>query len=57
MNPFPAAWTIIKNNEEEITAKIYAVRKEMTPHRINVGQIIATKKDLKSCSKKRLHNH
>ena len=50
LNPFPAAWTIIKNNEEEITAKIYAVRKEMTPHRFNVGQIIAT-------SKKRLYNH
>jgi len=52
LNPFPAAWTIIKNNEEEITAKIYAVRKEMTPHRFNVGQIIATKKDLKVTVKK-----
>ena len=52
LNPFPAAWTIIKNNEEEITAKIYAVRKEMTPHRFNVGQIIATKKDLKVAVKK-----
>ena len=54
LNPFPAAWTIIKNNEEEITAKIYAVRKEMTPHRFNVGQIIATKKDLKVAVKKGL---
>tara|TARA_B110000971_G_C20023766_1_gene507687 strand:+ start:533 stop:1477 length:945 start_codon:yes stop_codon:yes gene_type:complete len=52
LNPFPAAWTIIKNNEEEITAKIYAVRKKMTPHRFNVGQIIATKKDLKVAVKK-----
>jgi methionyl-tRNA formyltransferase len=47
LNPFPAAWTIISNNEEEIPAKIYAVRKEMTAHTFNVGQIIATKKDLK----------
>ena len=29
LNPFPAAWTSIKNNDEEITAKIYAVRKEI----------------------------
>ncbi|MDC0177151.1 methionyl-tRNA formyltransferase [Polaribacter sp.] len=52
LNPFPAAWTIISNNEEEITAKIYAVRKEMTPHIFKVGQIIATKKDLKVAVKK-----
>ena len=47
LNPFPAAWTIIKNDEEDISSKIYAVRKENEAHNIAVGKIIATKKELK----------
>ncbi|SDU11346.1 methionyl-tRNA formyltransferase [Polaribacter sp. Hel1_33_78] len=47
LNPFPAAWTSIKNNDEEITAKIYAVRKEIQKHKFNTGKIIASKKELK----------
>jgi len=47
LNPFPAAWTSIKNNDEEITAKIYAVRKEIQKHKLNTGKIIASKKELK----------
>lgn len=47
LNPFPAAWTSIKNNDEEITAKIYAVRKEIQEHKFNTGKIIASKKELK----------
>ncbi|WP_299669069.1 methionyl-tRNA formyltransferase [uncultured Polaribacter sp.] len=47
LNPFPAAWTIIQNNEEEISAKIYAIQKEVADHNNAVGKIIATKKELK----------
>jgi len=49
LNPFPAAWTIIKNGEDEITAKIYAIRKEIEEeaHDFEIGKIIATKKELK----------
>jgi methionyl-tRNA formyltransferase len=47
LNPFPAAWTSIKNNEEEITAKIYAIRKEINEHHYKVGKIITSKKELK----------
>jgi methionyl-tRNA formyltransferase len=47
LNPFPAAWTSIKNNDEEITAKIYAVRKEIQEHKLNTGKIITSKKELK----------
>lgn len=47
LNPFPAAWTMIKNNEEEISAKIYKVQKEETSHSYPLGKIIATKKELK----------
>ena len=32
---------------EEITAKIYAVRKEIQEHKFNTGKIIASKKELK----------
>tara|TARA_B110000503_G_scaffold128442_1_gene199510 strand:- start:296 stop:1240 length:945 start_codon:yes stop_codon:yes gene_type:complete len=52
LNPFPAAWTSIKNEEEEITAKIYAVRKEINEHQYKVGKIITSKKELKVAVKK-----
>jgi methionyl-tRNA formyltransferase len=47
LNPFPAAWTLIKNNDEDIAAKIYAIKKEIADHRYTFGKIIATKKELK----------
>jgi methionyl-tRNA formyltransferase len=47
LNPFPTAWTSIYNNEEEITAKIYAVKKEVAEHQKKAGEIICSKKELK----------
>ncbi|MEO9571730.1 MAG: methionyl-tRNA formyltransferase [Polaribacter sp.] len=47
LNPFPTAWTIIKNDNEEISAKIYAVKKEQEKHNYTFGKIITTKKELK----------
>jgi len=47
LNPFPAAWTIIKDNDEEVSAKIYAIKKEIEDHNFSFGKIIATKKELK----------
>lgn len=47
LNPFPAAWTTIINNNENITAKIYAVRKEKTTHNLEFGKILTSKKELK----------
>ncbi|MGY0408543.1 MAG: methionyl-tRNA formyltransferase, partial [Polaribacter sp.] len=47
LNPFPAAWTIIKDNDKEISAKIYDVQKEKETHSFESGKIIATKKELK----------
>jgi len=29
LNPFPGAWTVLKNGEQEIASKIYAIRKEI----------------------------
>jgi methionyl-tRNA formyltransferase len=47
LNPFPSAWTTITNNGENITAKIYAVRKETIEHNLELGKIITSKKELK----------
>lgn len=47
LNPFPVAWTMIKNNDDEISVQIYSVRKEEEDHQFNFGKIIATKKELK----------
>jgi methionyl-tRNA formyltransferase len=47
LNPFPAAWTIIKNQDEEVSAKIYAIKKEIEDHDFSFGKIIASKKELK----------
>ena len=47
LNPFPAAWTTINNDDEIISAKIYAIKKEEATHEYSIGKIIATKKELK----------
>lgn len=47
LNPFPAAWTNIYNNEEEIPAKIYAVSKQYETPSEEIGSIVTSKKELK----------
>ncbi len=47
LSPYPASWTIIKNSNESIEAKIYAVTKEKNKHNHPIGTIITTKKELK----------
>ncbi|WNW02179.1 methionyl-tRNA formyltransferase [Tenacibaculum sp. HL-MS23] len=47
LNPYPAAWTTIKNGDEEISAKIYDVTKEFSEHKFIYGAIITSKKELK----------
>jgi len=51
LNPYPAAWTTIYTNEQEITAKIYKVEKEIIKHSDAFGEIITTKKSLKVAAK------
>ncbi len=58
LNPFPTAWTIIDNESDEITAKIYRVSKELEKHAFPTGNIITTKKTLKVAVKNGfLHIH
>ncbi|MGB1041765.1 MAG: methionyl-tRNA formyltransferase [Tenacibaculum sp.] len=47
LNPYPAAWTTIKNGEDDISAKIYGVTKSFEPHQLENGTIVASKKELK----------
>lgn len=52
LNPFPSAWTEIKNGEEIINAKIYEVKKEYLEHPFELGKIIQNKNELKIACKK-----
>ena len=47
LNPFPAAWTEIQNGEEVISAKIYAIRKQVMDHQEALGSITTSKKEIK----------
>ncbi|MCM4152982.1 methionyl-tRNA formyltransferase [Arenibacter sp. N53] len=47
LSPYPTAWTILYNGEEELFLKIYLAKKDLEPHRLKVGSIVATKKELK----------
>ncbi|EAQ41095.1 methionyl-tRNA formyltransferase [Polaribacter sp. MED152] len=47
LNPFPAAWTVINNNEEQLKTKLYKVRKVTEEHGFEFGKIISSKNELK----------
>ena len=51
LNPYPAAWTHIKDNENEWQVKLFDVRFEEENHSEAVGKIIATKKEMKIATK------
>lgn len=51
LNPYPAAWTTILNGEDEISAKIYGVSKEVIAHELEYGTIVTSKKELKVATK------
>lgn len=47
LNPYPAAWTTLINNDEEIKVKIYDVKKESASHQHKPGTVITTKNEIK----------
>jgi len=47
LNPYPAAWTIIKNGVDELKVKIFEVEIENTPHHYPMGKLIEENKSLK----------
>lgn len=47
LNPFPASWSEMENNNEIVTLKVYNIRKEKVHHTISIKSIITTKKEIK----------
>ncbi|OGS72339.1 MAG: methionyl-tRNA formyltransferase [Flavobacteria bacterium RIFCSPLOWO2_12_FULL_35_11] len=47
LNPYPAAWTTLINNDDEIKVKIYDVKKESASHNHKTGTIISSKNEIK----------
>ncbi len=47
LSPYPVAWTILHNNEEELKTKIYASSFEKAEHSLDPGSILSSKKELK----------
>ncbi|WP_452600938.1 methionyl-tRNA formyltransferase [Pontimicrobium sp. MEBiC06410] len=47
LSPYPAAWSSLKNNNDVLDIKIYTVEKEIETHNLEIGSIIATKKEVK----------
>lgn len=51
LSPYPVAWAVLHNNNEELKAKIYAVSFEKINHNFEPGTIQTSKKELKvACS-------
>lgn len=47
LNPFPAAWTDMFNNNDVTSLKIYKIRKEVINHKEAIKKIITTKDNIK----------
>ena len=47
LSPYPAAWCILKNGEDELDIKIYSATKELEAHTLDNGNIVTTKKEIK----------
>jgi methionyl-tRNA formyltransferase len=49
--PYPAAWTFIKDGDNEWNAKLYDCKFEAAQHNFTTGQLLTTKKELKIATK------
>ena len=47
LNPFPAAWSYLKTNDDTLMVKLFEVDKEKIAHSEPIGMIISTKTELK----------
>lgn len=47
LSPYPTAWCILINGEDELDIKIYKSNKELAEHSHEPGHIITTKKEIK----------
>jgi methionyl-tRNA formyltransferase len=47
LSPYPSAWCIINNNDEEWSVKLYEAKIISEKHLFEIGQIITSKKEIK----------
>jgi len=47
LSPYPTAWCLIKENQEEWTVKLYDAKIIIEPHLHKIGQLVTTKKEIK----------
>ena len=47
LSPYPAAWCLFKDNDEEWNVKIYEAKVILENHSYNLGSIITSKKEIK----------
>ncbi len=47
LNPYPAAWCLLKNKGEELNVKVYHVEKLEATHNLEIGQIVTSKESIK----------
>jgi methionyl-tRNA formyltransferase len=47
LSPYPAAWCLIKDEDQEWNVKIYEATIAIENHSLNIGQLITTKKEIK----------
>jgi len=47
LNPYPTAWTILTNDDEEIKLKIFDIKKEVLSHQHFLGTIVTSKNEIK----------
>lgn len=47
LSPYPVAWTIVKNLDEELKMKIYSAAVLLDKHKHEIGTVITGKKDLR----------
>jgi methionyl-tRNA formyltransferase len=47
LNPFPAAWSYLNNENETLSVKIFDVDKERKKHKLDIGTVISDKSELK----------
>ena len=51
LSPYPAAWCILKNEDEELDVKIYKAEKETENHNLAIGTVIFDKSSIKVAAK------
>ena len=47
LSPYPAAWSFLKDKNEEVSIKIYEAKPILEAHNLEIGSLISTKKEIK----------